>query len=62
MNSMSKEQIELHNIIAAEIGLGLPFGEMSGIGLMKNHRDDSAWPIVYYTLRKLVGFDTGQAV
>jgi hypothetical protein len=59
---MSKEQIELHNIIAAEIGLGLPFGEMSGIGLTKNHREDNAAPIVYCTLRKLVGFDASQAV
>jgi hypothetical protein len=59
---MSKEQIELHNIIAAEIGLGLPFGEMSGIGLIKNHREDRAAPIFLIYPEKLIGFDTNQAV
>ena len=44
--------MELQDIIPADIGLGLPFEDISGIGLIKNHADDIAAPIVYYILRK----------
>jgi len=62
MYNIASEHIQLQSIEAADMGLGLPFELMSGIGLTKNHRDDSAWPIVYFTLRKLIGFDTSQAM
>lgn len=62
MYNIASEQMQLQSIAAADIGLGLPFELMSGIGLTKNHKDDSAWPIVYSILRKLIGFDTSQAM
>jgi|TARA_B110000977_G_scaffold119139_1_gene153591 hypothetical protein len=46
MRSITREQIKLHNIIPAEIGLGLPFDDISGMGLIKNQSEDSAEPII----------------
>jgi|TARA_B110000967_G_scaffold177227_1_gene191202 hypothetical protein len=34
------------NIKNAEIGLGLPFDDISGMGLIKNQSEDSAEPII----------------
>ena len=62
MYNIASEHIQLQSIEAADIGLGLPFELMSGIGLIKNQNDDNAVPIVWYTLRKLIGFDTSQAM
>jgi len=53
--------IQLQSIDAAEIGLGLPLEDTSGMGLTKNHMDDRAEPIVYYVLGKnLECFNTRQ--
>jgi hypothetical protein len=40
------------NIKNAEIGLGLPFDDISGIGLTKNHSDESASPIINYNTNR----------
>jgi hypothetical protein len=46
MYNIASEQMQLQSIAAADIGLGLPFELMSGIGLIKNQNDDNAAPIV----------------